>query len=156
MLFRIVAEGRPTERGPDYDPKSTLVEERVILFQATSPEDAIQQAEEEAREYCGLELVNGYGQTIRTRFLEALDAYELPCGTQPSRRCEVYSSTRVVPRSVTDETVVNRLMGPTERGRNKRRKFADGEIMTAAFSSAASADTDEANSARGTTGPCDE
>jgi uncharacterized protein DUF4288 len=43
-LFRFVATGKPKRRDRYFDPNSTLLEDRVVLVQATSFEDAIKKA----------------------------------------------------------------------------------------------------------------
>lgn len=62
-----------------------VFEERVVLFQATSFDDAIAQAEIEAREYCG-----GSSETV---YLEFIDVYHL-FDASVGHRAEVYSLMR--------------------------------------------------------------
>ena len=96
-LFRLIAVGKPKNPDKAFDPTSTLVEERVVLFKGESFEDAIKQAEDEAREYCETtHFVNIYGQPVNMRFLGAVEAYAL-FDAVPSTGCEVYSSTAIAP-----------------------------------------------------------
>ena len=58
-------------------PRSTLIEDRVVLFQATDFDDAIKQAKTEARRYRkATRFVNIYGQSVRLKFLSATDAFQ--------------------------------------------------------------------------------
>ena len=50
-LYRVTAEGIPKSRDRHFDPDSTLVEDRVVLFQATSFDDAIALGVKEAQAY---------------------------------------------------------------------------------------------------------
>jgi Domain of unknown function (DUF4288) len=72
---------------------STLVEERVVLFEAKDFEDAIEQAESDAHQYCErTKFVNIYGQSVKLNFLGAVDAFAIS-DVAPSAGCEVYSFT---------------------------------------------------------------
>jgi hypothetical protein len=51
-LFRLVATGKPKWVDRYFDPASTLVEDRIVLFQAADSDDAIRQAKAEAQRYC--------------------------------------------------------------------------------------------------------
>jgi Domain of unknown function (DUF4288) len=72
-LYRLAAEGAPKSRGGRYDPESTLIEDRIVVFQATTFDNAVAQAIKEARSYCKrTRFVNIYGQEVRMRFLRRL------------------------------------------------------------------------------------
>jgi hypothetical protein len=113
-----------------FDPDSTLIEDRVVLFQATSFDDAIAQGIREGRSYSRqTKFVNLYGQRVRMRFLHACDAFEIPEG-KPGAGCEVYSSTELVRSSVPDSSVIRRRMGPEAAGPPKKRyKFINARIL---------------------------
>jgi len=130
-LFRLAATGKPKSPDRDFDPESTMVEERVVLFQARGFEDAIKQAEDEAQRYRGrTRFVNIYGQTVKLKFLGALDAFAI-VDLSPSAGCEVYSSTAIVSRGVSNERLVNERFGkPEKRAAKTRHKFVDGEILS--------------------------
>jgi hypothetical protein len=124
-----VATGKPKASDEHFDPTSTLVEERVVLFRASSFDGAIKQAESEALKYCNqVRFVNIYGQRVRLKFLRAVDAYSL-AGDEPSAGCEVYSSTTICPQSVSNAELVAQRF-PEEQGRSPERyKYMDGAIL---------------------------
>ena len=133
-LFRVVAVGKPRWTDRYFDPASTLIEDRVVLFQATDFGDAIKQAENEARRYRkATRFVNIYGQSVRLKFLGATDAFSI-LDDQPGTGCEVYSSTAIVPNSVRDARLVRERFGEKDsRGWQARNKFIDGRILTDAL-----------------------
>ena len=129
-LVRLIATGRPKKTDKHFDPTSTLVEDRVVLFRADSFDSAIEKAEREARQYCGrTRFTNIYGQSVRMKFLRKVDAFSL-LDHEPVVGSEVYSSTTLVGRSVSDAKLVAQRFGddedPTE---GSRRKFLDGKIL---------------------------
>jgi hypothetical protein len=132
-LYRLIAEGRPKSRDKHYDREATLIEERIVLFQATSFDSAITQALKDARAYCRrTRFTNPYGQRVRMRFLGACDAFEM-FDLKPAPGSEVYSSTALVRASVSDSNIVNGRMGTEPSGSKKARyKFMDGGIVEAA------------------------
>jgi hypothetical protein len=102
-LYRVTAEGKPKLRGNHFDPESTMIEDRVVLFQATDFDDAIKQAIKDARFYCKRNrYVNIYGQEVLLRFLDVYDAYEIleVPDRDPGAGSEVYSSTELVGAAV--------------------------------------------------------
>jgi hypothetical protein len=133
-LFRLVATGRPKILDKSFDPASTLVEDRVVLFKADGFESAIKQAKDEASQYCNrTRFANIYGQSVRLNFLGAVDAFAI-ADARPSAGCEVYSSTAIVPRSVSNSKIINeRFEKRKERGVKGRYKFLDDEILTGAL-----------------------
>jgi hypothetical protein len=133
-LFRLVAVGKPKWTDRHFDPGSTLVEDRVVLFQATNPVDAVRQAEAEAKRYCkATRYQNIYGQRVRLKFLGATDAFSMFDNT-PGAGSEVYSTTAIVPNSIRDSRVVTMWWGKQERhGRQARNKFIHGKILTEAL-----------------------
>jgi hypothetical protein len=132
-LFRLVAVGKPKWTDRHFDPASTLVEDRVVLFQATDFDHAIKQAEAEARRYCKtVKYTNIYGQSVRLRHLQAIDAFSMY--DSPRAGGEVFSSTAIVPNSLRDARVVTTWFGKKERlASRSRNKFIDGKILTKAF-----------------------
>jgi len=141
-LYRVTAGGRPKSRDKHFDPESTLIEDRVVLFQATSFDDAIAQAIKEASTYCKqIRYVNPYGQKVRMRFLDAYDAYAI--SEMPDRKSgagsEVYSLTELVRASVSDSVVIKkRLGGQASLGTVARWKFVNAHIVREALALAAS------------------
>ena len=128
-LFRTAAVGKPTARDDAYDARVTLVEERVVLLKARGFGAAIRAAEGEARRYARRRHVNPYGQRVVRRYLGACNAFEL--FEAPGVRAEVFSMTEVVPRRVSDRTVVDRRLGHTvneKADRLRRRNILNREF----------------------------
>jgi Domain of unknown function (DUF4288) len=77
-LFRLVATGKPRWSDRNFDPSSSLVEDRIVLFQANDFDDAIKQVEAEAKRYYrATKYLNIYGQSVPLRFLGATDAFSI-------------------------------------------------------------------------------
>ncbi len=108
-LYRIHANGKPNRKDAEYQADATLIEERVVLFQAGSSKEAIALAETEAKEYAADSLVNPYGQRVTMRYLETCDVYELP--SKPGKGAEVYSATEVVSVKIEDDEILDRRFG---------------------------------------------
>ena len=118
---------------PYYDPDSTSLEERVVLFRARSPEDALKQGRTEGLRYAREgQRVNAHGQKVRTKLIDRWEAFDLFDQVVKSG-AEVYSSTRHLPRTVSDRKIALQLLGPTKVDTRAALKFADGEIMREAF-----------------------
>ncbi len=129
-LVRLIAVGRPKKTDKHFDPTSTLVEDRVVLFRADSFDSAIEKAEKEAQVYCRrTRFTNIYGQSVRMKFLRMVDAFsllddELVVGS------EVYSSTTLVARSVSAAKLITQRYGDhKEPGGGSRYKFLDAKIL---------------------------
>ena len=124
-LFRIEPVGRPLGKDRIYSKSMTMVEERVVVVKARSADEAIRIGEAEARRYARQFHRNPYGQRVRTRRLRCTEVYDI---NEPVREMtEVYSSTQVVPRGVSDSAVIRRAFGPTEspRAYASRRNILD-------------------------------
>jgi len=132
-LYRLTARGKPEWRHKYFDARSTLVEDRIVLFRASSFGDAIAQAEKEARVHCRQNrFENIYGQTVRMRYLGAYDAFEL-FDKKILAGSEVYSSMELVPSAVRDSKVVTMHIRQDRSARTPRRwKFIDGKILNEA------------------------
>jgi hypothetical protein len=137
-LYRLAAEGKPKSRDRHFDLESTLIEDRIVIFQAISFDDAMAQAFKEARSYSRqTRFVNMYGQRVRMRFLDASEAFKI-FDRKPAAGSEVYSSTEMVRAAVSDSAVVRRRMGPLAPGAMKvRYKFIDGLILRKALATVA-------------------
>ncbi len=133
-LFRLVAVGKPKWTDRYFDPASTLVEDRVVLFQATNSDDAIRQAEAEAKRYCkATRYQNIYGQSVRLKFLGAVNAFSI-YDSVPGVGSEVFSTTAIVPNSIRDSRVVTMWWGKQEKHAwQSRNKFIHGKILTEAL-----------------------
>ena len=120
-LFRTAASGAASNLDRNHDPSLTLVEERIVMFEAKDDRDALQQAAREARAYARDTHVNPYGQRVKTRFLGALSSYELFETLAPGE--EVFSETEVVAAEVPDAELVDRRMGHAESAAERRRRI---------------------------------
>ncbi len=122
-IYRIEATGRPKGADEAYDAEATLLEERIILVQATSIQKAIDKAERDAHEYAdGFEHENPYGQQVRCRYLGEYDVFEML--TKPADRVEVYSRTELVSKKVKDKTLGDWAFGTEdEKEAPLRKKF---------------------------------
>ncbi len=126
-LYRTVCEGPPSFTDDAYDPNATLVEERVVLFQAESFEKAIELAEWEAKKYCRGEVVmTVYGQRKSITCLGDFNAYEM--FESPGSGQEVFSRTEIVSSKEPDSAVSDRLLGTEDEPDVRRKKFADAEF----------------------------
>ena len=127
-LYRWSAVGAPVATDAAYDSTASLVEERVVLFKASSFQEAIRAAEREARAYVDCEHINPYGQRVKMRYLGACDAYHL--FYPPVAGAEVFSSTEIMAKSLRDKSIVERRMGlvETTRSARRRKKFLDREL----------------------------
>jgi hypothetical protein len=124
-VFRSRAVGAPKFKTADYDPKATLVEERVVLVRARTFDSALRTAEREARKYAKHVHPNPFGQRVVTRYLEVCDAFEM--FERPAPLVEVFSSTQLVPGSVGDRDILAQKFSPVETAaqRRSRQKFGD-------------------------------
>jgi hypothetical protein len=132
-LIRIVASGQPKMPDEHFDPQSTLVEDRVVLFVADSFEDAVRQGEAEARRYCrDNQIVNVYGQRVHLRYLKVADAFRID--QEPVAGAEVYSSLALVPSVVSRSTLIKTRFGNVPpAGARSRYKFIDAQILAEAM-----------------------
>jgi hypothetical protein len=117
-LFRTAAAGKPLATDKAYDPRMTLVEERVVLFRARGFGQAIRAAEREAVSYARHRHVNPYGQRVVTRYLGACDAFEL--FDPPGSRKEVFSATEIVSKRVGDKAVMRQHLGHKESAQESK------------------------------------
>jgi hypothetical protein len=133
-LVRLIATGRTKKTDKHFDPTSTLIEDRIVLFRADSFDCAIEKAEKEARQYCcRTRFTNIYGQSVRMKFLGMVDALSL-LDHEPMVGSEVYSSTTLVDRSVSDAKLVAQRFGDDEEPNGESRyKFLDTNILGAAL-----------------------
>ena len=120
-VFRTAASGAPLGTDAAFDPSTTLVEERVVLFRARSHREALVRAEREARVYAAdCDHRNPYGQAVACQSLALMDSYQL--FTAPGSGSEAYSRTQVVSRSVPDASVVRALLGSARESARERRQ----------------------------------
>lgn len=136
-LYRTRAIGPPSDPDEHYDPDSTMLEERIVVFRARSFDDAIRKGELEAEAYANgretpaggkrrAEIRNPYHQRLSTRFLGAIDAFEL--FEPPGAGVEVFSSTSLVSKGTSDSALVDARFGQEERHLGARTKFLDGRL----------------------------
>lgn len=127
-VFRTETKGKASSVDSVYDPDATLVEERIILIRARSFDEAIAKAESEAKLYEVKTHSNFYGQTVKTRYLNACDAFEL--FDDPGPNIEVYSATALVPKNISDSQVLEQHLGADETNlsRQWRKKFLNAHL----------------------------
>ncbi|GAA3927280.1 DUF4288 domain-containing protein [Litoribacillus peritrichatus] len=126
-LYRTFTDGFAEDQDEAYREDIDMLEERVVLFRAESFDDAIEQAEREAREYARVEQTNGYQQRICIDYLEACDAYML--GESPAESVEVFSSTSLIDRTVTDTDIADMRLGKVSDKDDKfGKKFISQEF----------------------------
>ncbi len=126
-LYRTFTDGFAEDQDDAYREDIDMLEERVVMFRAESFDDAIEQAEREAREYARVEQTNVYGQRICIDYLEACDAYML--GESPAESVEVFSSTSLISRSVTDSEITDMRLGSMSEEDDKfSKKFVSQEF----------------------------
>jgi len=131
-LYRAEPLGRPQGTDRLYSRDVTLVEERIVVIRARNGSDAIRKAEVEAKKYARTRHRNPYGQRVRLRFLGCLDAYDM---NEPLvEGAEVFSTTLIVSRRVSDHAIVDRLMGARE---SQRKRALRRNILDICFSGAA-------------------
>jgi len=126
-LYRESASGKPKGLDSHFSPEASFVEERVVVFRARSFAEAITKAEKEAKTYAAeTDHRNRYGQRVRCRYLGYCDAYHL-FDDEIEAGVEVYSSTEIIPRTVPDDTIIDRLIGANEEDQSleKRINFTD-------------------------------
>lgn len=130
-IYRSSTRDRPRFVDQHYDPKATLVEERVVVFRAATFRQAIALAEREARAYARGTWTNLYGQRMKQEYLGECDAFEIY--DRPAAGVEVYSRTQLVSREISDRKLGDVLLGVEEshRARAKRRKFVNRELTAA-------------------------
>ncbi|MFC3151968.1 DUF4288 domain-containing protein [Litoribrevibacter euphylliae] len=108
-LYRTFTDGFVENPDEDFREDLDMLEERIVLLRADSFDDAIEQAEREAREYARVEQTNPYGQRICINYIEACDAYML--GEAPSESVEVFSSTSLINRETSDSEIMDMRLG---------------------------------------------
>lgn len=105
------------------EPRLSSFEARVVLIRAKTFEDAINKAEDEARRYAeDGNWPNRLGEQVSTRFLGAVDAYALSDELEDG--AEVHSSILFLDPSVSDEQIVDRVLGQvSEQGSPEQASF---------------------------------
>lgn len=103
-----------------YDSSVTMVEERVVLFRAHTFDEAMRAAEREALLYVHHRHVNPYGQKVITRYLGACEAFQL--FDPPAAGSEVFSTTEILPKRISDKAIVNQRLGHSESVRDSKRR----------------------------------
>jgi hypothetical protein len=123
-LYRTEAIGKPIAKDKYYNKTVTLVEERVLMFKARNHKEAIKKAEKESQGYIQDSHVNPYGQRVTTRFMEALDSFELFAKPHKKTKSglEVYSTTFLISKKISDASVVNMHLGNDDLFPDKFRK----------------------------------
>jgi hypothetical protein len=127
-VFRTTCFNIPKSQDIFFRDDIDLVEERIVLMRALSEDAAIKKAEKDAKEY-EYEYENSYGQIVKTKYMESLDIIELY--DEPEDLIEVYSSTRIYPRSLENEAIIDQILGPVENesDRRSRKIFSNTNLI---------------------------
>jgi uncharacterized protein DUF4288 len=126
-VFRSRALGKPDRHDPSFDPKATLVEERVVVVRGRNVKEALGKARTEARAYVHHGHVNPYGQKVRKVYVGVADIS--PLYVEPRPPGEVFWSTYIVPSTITDGQLLRRLIPPSVANEEiVRRKFINREF----------------------------
>lgn len=87
----------------------SLVEDRIVLLQAESFDEAIRLGEIEADSYAKNVWPNAQGELVKTRYLGACDVFVIKAS--PAEGVEIYSSLLLRQAPESDEAIVARLLG---------------------------------------------
>ena len=129
-FLRTEVVGPVRHRDANYDPDGTLVEARTVIVRARDFRDAADRVRrlmlKEKTAY-----QNAYGQTVRSRVLEAWDAYEL--SDPPSDGAEVFSDTHRFAVATPDAQIGRKLTArtPSQADQKRRRRFIAANIVQA-------------------------
>ena len=129
-LYRwtVDSDNRGASNTPD------LFEERVVLVRASSAQQAIERAEQDAIEYAATVATNPDGQAIVGQYLEACDSFEM--FDDPGDFVEVFSSTELIEKNRTFQQLAEARLGRRWKGeRELRNLFADGGLTRGTLSS---------------------
>src|ERR1051326_6981717 len=128
-VYRTSIRGKATQGHAGWDGDGTLVEERIVLVRARDHDQAIRRAETEAREYTSETFTNRFGQVVSLRRLRVIESFEL--FDDPAHLVEVWSTTMIVPKSVSDNQLIDRLFGSkkTKNDRQRRLKYLNAELL---------------------------
>lgn len=109
-IYRETPKGRPKGKDDRYVAGLTLVEERVVLIRARSFDEAIRKGEQEANRYIEhTKSRNRYGQELVGRLINC-EAYDMS-PDDPVAGVEVFSSMELVPKSLSDDELLGRVIG---------------------------------------------
>ena len=125
VVLRTVPVGPPLAKDGDFREGIQLLEERVLFVRARDGQQAVQLAEELVS---ASSHVNPYGQTVETESTGICDAYELSCRLALEVGVELFSATRVLPLSMTDDQLADVFLGPEEEEDGQRRVFLNSEF----------------------------
>ena len=120
-LYRWVTSGKPSVTDRHFDPEFTLVEERIVMFNARDKDHALDLGAREARSYARHSYFNPYGQRVRTRYLGVAWALELLDALGSG--AEVWTSTEALPATISDSEVIKRRVGHEESPTELRRRI---------------------------------
>lgn len=87
----------------------SLIEDRIILVEASDPDEAIALAESEAREYAAFGWADENGRRVTPRYLDVCDVYRM--NAIPAHGVEVHSSRIRAEPGVSDDAIIDRLLG---------------------------------------------
>lgn len=121
--YQWVAAGRSKTKDKFYSRNSRLVEERIVLVQARSFDEALKLAKKESAIYCGPKFTNVYGELVEIKSTGRFDAFELIDSPEPGT--ELFSSNILVrDKNEANERLRHLIAkGETKHASKLRRKF---------------------------------
>lgn len=125
------AVGRAKLADKNYKKGIALYEERVVLFFAKNFDEAIKKAEEEARQYAKYSFSNIYKQKVKTKYLDACDAFEIYDSLKNG--AELYSMTHVWKKGSLNKLLDEKMGGISDKKEKILRiNFSNEEFNTKA------------------------
>jgi hypothetical protein len=127
-LYRTSTVGEPKVLGQNYKEDFDLIEERIVTVKARNFDEAISKGEREATKYASeTEYDNPYGQKVIQKYIGSIDAYRL--FETIDANIELFSSTFVIEKRVSNTKITNDLMGTIYDNENEiRTKFLNSEF----------------------------
>lgn len=105
MFFEIKGIGKVVGKKPINNCK--MIEERIILVQASDFDDALKKAEKEAVKYEKYTYTSKFGQEITTKLISIVDAFEVY--DIENLEAELYSNTTLIDKKVNSKKFVKSL-----------------------------------------------
>lgn len=120
-LYKTTTFGKPSFIDKDFNNELMIIEERVIILQASSFDDAIIIGEKEAYEYASNSDFNTvYGQTTKSEYLNIIDIFEL--FHDPGNLTEVYSQVTMFDKNHSTDQIIDNRFG-NERNESHFKNF---------------------------------
>jgi len=101
-LYEVTGASKVKKHKPDT--KFIMIEERVVLFEASDFESAMKKAEKEAKSYETTH-TNPYKQKVKIKYLNCVDVYEVYDDLGDG--CEVYSTTNLIKKDLMKKNLLD-------------------------------------------------